>query len=113
MLRLIPRAGKRQEMIEVVKGIESKARLKFGCASACVFEQVSPDHAILYVENWLSEEELHRHIQSDLYLWILAAMELAGEQPQICFHRVSDTRGLDMIESLRGPEAGGQSPVSP
>ncbi len=102
MLRLIPRPEKRQEIVAVLRRIESETGLKFGCAGSCVFEQVPPEQAILYVEMWQLEEELHRHIQSDLYLWTLAAMELAIEPPEICFHRVADTKGLEMIESLRG-----------
>jgi quinol monooxygenase YgiN len=101
-LKLIPRVEKRREMIEILTRIESRTQLIFGCESSSVFVQVSPEQAILYVETWLSEEELHRHIQSDLYLWILAAMELASEPPEICFHQISDTRGLEMVESLRG-----------
>ena len=102
LIRLIPRAEKRKEMVELLTRIESQARLRFGCASSSVLAEIPPGRAILYVETWLSEEELHRHIQSDLYLWTLAAMELASESPEVYFHRISETKGLEMVGSLRG-----------
>jgi quinol monooxygenase YgiN len=102
MFKLIPCREKRQEVIGILNRIESETQFLFGCAGCSVFEQAPPGQAILYLETWVSEEELRRHVQSDLYRWALAAMELASEPPEICFHRISDTRGLDMVESLRG-----------
>jgi hypothetical protein len=46
-------------------------------------------------------EELHRHIQSPLYLQILAAIDLASELPEICFQEVASSQGLELIEALR------------
>jgi quinol monooxygenase YgiN len=101
-LVIIPNPEKRQQVIEILNRIEIEVRSLPGCASASVFEQLSPGQAILYMETWLSEEELRRHIQSGVYRWTLAAMELASVPPEICFHQVSDTRGLDLVEALRG-----------
>ncbi len=54
-----------------------------------------------FVERWRSREEMERHIRSDRYLRILAAMELSSERPEISFHAVSETKGLELIEGLR------------
>jgi hypothetical protein len=43
---------------------------------------------------------LGRHIRSELYFRVLSAMELANEAPEIYFHEVSDTRGLEYVEAL-------------
>jgi quinol monooxygenase YgiN len=102
MLRLVPRAEKRKEAIHILTHVVNEIQLMPGCASSSVYEELSPERAILCVQKWLSEEGLHRHIQSEIYRWTLAAIELATEPPEICFHQISDSRGLDMVESLRG-----------
>jgi quinol monooxygenase YgiN len=101
LLRLIPRSEKRQEMMDMFLAIENQTRLKIGCVSCAIYEQCSDEHAILYLDQWESKAQLDRHIQSGLYLWVLTAMELASEPPEISFHQVSDTKGLEFIESLR------------
>ncbi len=104
MLKIIPSPKRRREVVEILSRIGSEVGSLPGCANASLFEQLSPDQAILYVETWLSEEELYRHVQSGAYRWNLAAMELASVPPEICFHQISNTRGLDLVEALRGSE---------
>lgn len=104
-LAIIPGPEERRQVIEILSRVESEVRSTPGCLSAAVFEQLSPGQAILYVETWLSEEVLCRHIQSGVYRWTLAAMELASVPPEICFHQISNTRGLDLVADLRN--AGG------
>jgi hypothetical protein len=55
----------------------------------------------MYVEQWGSEEALDEHIRSDLYRRVLAAMELSKQSPEIKFHYVTETKGFEMVESLR------------
>jgi quinol monooxygenase YgiN len=103
MLRLVPRPEKRQEAIRILTRVANEIQLMPGCVSSSVYyEELSPEQAILCVEMWQSEEGLSRHIQSNIYRWTLAAMELASDPPEICFHQISETRGLEMVESLRG-----------
>ena len=66
-----------------------------------VYTDQGEAQTILYLEQWQSRESLDRHIRSELYFRVLSAMELAREPPEICFHEVSDTRGLEYVESLR------------
>ncbi len=61
---------------------------------------------ILYMECWDSEEELHRHIRSDMYRRVLEAMELSRVSPEVQFHRVTEAKGMDLIGALRGEAQG-------
>lgn len=78
MLRLVPRPEKRQEAIRILTRVANEVQLMPGCVSSSVYEELSPEQAILCVEMWQSEEGLSRHIQSNMYRWTLAAMELAA-----------------------------------
>jgi len=72
-----------------------------GCA---IHEEDSKQHSVIYMEQWESTEALQQHIQSNIYSMILNAMELAAEVPEIRFYNVSETMGLEYIETLRTKE---------
>ncbi len=66
-----------------------------------MYEEDGSDEAILYMEQWDSESGFERHVRSELYRRILAAVEFSRKTPEIEFNYVSTTRGIDLIEALR------------
>jgi quinol monooxygenase YgiN len=101
VLELIPQVGQRQAMVEILRFVEERARVKAECLGCGVFEAADGSGQVLYEEQWRSAKDLHAHIQSGLYLHILNAMELASEEPKISFHEVTHTRSMELIEELR------------
>jgi quinol monooxygenase YgiN len=101
ILKLKPQLGKQQEMLDILQSVEDQTRLECRCIVGGVFVQSLEEVSILYLEQWSSKEDLYRHIQSPLYRWVLSAMELSCEPPEISFHEVTRTYGMDLIESLR------------
>ena len=96
-----PFPGKRGAVVELLRHIQGVARGRPGCLESGVYEQCGGDRDILYLEQWQSSEELSRHIQSDLYLRLLLALELAERAPEVSFHEISDSKGLPWIETWR------------
>jgi quinol monooxygenase YgiN len=101
ILKINPRKGKRQELIELLRTVEDHARLRTGCLECSILEECGENGAVFYMERWASSLAMQEHIQSPLYLRILAAMELAIDPPQINFYSVSEKHGLELVESLR------------
>ena len=58
-------------------------------------------------EEWETEADLNRHVQSELYSWVVAAMELSARAPEIAFYGIAETRGIELIQELR--ESGSKS----
>jgi hypothetical protein len=56
-----------------------------------------------YGEQWASEDDLYEHVRSDIYRRLLAAMELSRRPPEIQFHFVGETKGFELVESVRVP----------
>ena len=100
-IKLLPQPDKRQAMIDILKNMEALTRGKPDCKSCCVYEQLNDTKAILYLEQWQNREALERHVQSSMYMRLLTAMELSGEAPEIQFCGVSETMGMELIETLR------------
>ena len=79
------------------------------CLSCQLLEEDGHHSAILYMQQWDSEEELHRHIRSDLYGRILGIAELSRIPPEFHFHYVEKSRQLDLIEALRSRTTQGKN----
>ena len=100
-LKINPLPGKKQVVLDIFRSVIGMTRLKSGCTDCAVYTDQGEEQTILYLEQWQSREPMDRHIRSELYFRVLSAMELACEPPEIYFHEVLDTRGLEYVESLR------------
>ena len=70
----------RGEILELLRYCVDSLQTKPGCMGSGVYEAGDQKQTILYLERWSSAEELHRHIQSNLYLGVLTAMDF-GQRP--------------------------------
>ena len=103
LTKIIPLPRKQQVVLDILRSVIVPTRIKSGCMDCAVYANQEEAQAILYLEQWQSQESLDRHIRSELYFRVLSAMELANEPPEIYFHEVSETKGLEYVESLRTP----------
>jgi quinol monooxygenase YgiN len=101
LLRVIALSDKRDAILDVLRSVIEMTQGLAGCLSCACYEEQNDQCAILYLEQWESKEDLQRHIQSERYLRVISAMELAGEAPEITFHDVSRSMGMELIEALR------------
>ena len=88
-------------MIEIFRAVIKLIQGRPGCLDCTIHEEDKNQLSIIYIEQWESQEALQQHIQSSIYYMILNAMELASETPEIRFHEVSKTMGLELIASAQ------------
>jgi quinol monooxygenase YgiN len=93
----------RGEILELLRYCADDLRTKPGCLGTGVYEAGDQNETILYLERWRSAEELHCHIQSNLYLGVLNAMDLANAPPDVRYYEVSETKSMELIAALRSP----------
>lgn len=101
LLKVKPLPDKREAVLDVLLSVKDRIVGLPGCVSSACYESRDGERTVLYVEQWESREELHRHIQSDLYTRVISAMEFANEVPEIRFYEVSKPNGMELIEALR------------
>lgn len=51
-------------------------------------------------ELWNDKEDLNRHLRSDEYRKLLMLMETAYGPPEIRFHTIVDTTGIETIKKI-------------
>jgi quinol monooxygenase YgiN len=100
-LKIVPLPDKRDAVFEILQSVINLTRGRPGCMGCASYEEHNNQRSIFYVEQWESKEDLNRHIQSSFYHRIFSAMDLASEAPEIFFHEVSKTTGMDLVEALR------------
>lgn len=100
-LRFVPLPKRHSEALEILRFVVGPAESQPGCLSCHIYEEDGANHATIFCSHWETEAALRAHIQSELYLRVLAACELSSRPPEFCFHQVSETRGMELIHQLR------------
>jgi quinol monooxygenase YgiN len=108
-LRLVQSPKQRSQALEILHSVLGPIEAQPGCLSCQIYSEEGPEHATLLCGYWETEAALEEHIRSDLYLRVLASCELSIQPPQFCFHYVSKTQGMDLVQQLRGC-SGDESP---
>ena len=101
-LRFVLSQKQHQEVLEILRSVLGPTETQPGCLSCRIYEEEGPDRATVLCGHWETEAALQEHIRSDLYRRVLAACELSNRPPAFCFHHVSRTQGMDLIQQLRG-----------
>jgi quinol monooxygenase YgiN len=65
------------------------------------YQDVDNPNRLTLVELWESLEDLENHIGKDDYLKKLSIIDWSTQPPEILFHTVSETRGMDLIRAVR------------
>jgi quinol monooxygenase YgiN len=92
----------RRDALEILRSVQGPTLAQPGCTACQIYQQDDPDHAVLFLEGWASEDAFKEHIRSEGYRRILAAVELSDQPPEVCFHQVSATHGMELIQQIRG-----------
>jgi quinol monooxygenase YgiN len=102
IMRLFPLPKERGHLLEILRSVQNSTMVRPGCLGCWIQEEGSLQNPVLYGEHWASEMDLYDHIRSDLYRRVLAAMEFSRRAPEVQFHYVSGSRGLELIQAVRG-----------
>ena len=100
--RLVVTSRRRKSLWETLRGLPGPKRFEKGCLGYHLYQDCEDRNALYLVEEWRTVEDLERHICSEDYKMILAAMDMCSEQPEIKIHTVSDTRGMEFLYEKRG-----------
>ena len=92
---------RRQDFMNSARLILGPTRIKPGCISCRLYQDLDEPDAVFLVEEWESRENLDRHINSEQYRIVLSLMEASDQFPDIKINTISKTEGLEAIEAVR------------
>ena len=93
---------KQQSALQTIRTILGWTCAQPSCISMTFYQDTNDTESMVLLEEWKDWRSIEEHIQSESYRNILELMELSSEQPEIKFNTVSSTKGMDVIEKLRG-----------
>jgi quinol monooxygenase YgiN len=93
---------KRREALEVFNSVAERTRIQPGCLSFRVYHDEQEETVLMVEEVWKNQEDLDQHLRSDDYRNVLLVTEMALESPEIRFHKISHSAGVEIIEKARG-----------
>jgi quinol monooxygenase YgiN len=88
------------DLLEALRFLTTGTRLEPGCQDCLAWADA--DAAVHYIEEWMSEADLRRHVRSARFTSLLGVIESAPEPPLVHFDFVTTTRGLDYVADVRG-----------
>jgi len=94
-----PSARAVQDLLDTLRFLEPRTRFEPGyLGSSCWTE---PDLTVHYIEEWATEADIRRRVQSDSFTSLLGMVDFVKE-PRVRFDFVAATRGLDYVAEVRG-----------
>jgi quinol monooxygenase YgiN len=103
-LRIVAPAGRRDEIVQSFRSLLEPTRIKHGCLSCHFYQDVADENTFTYVEGWQTWEDLERHLRSEQYRRHLALIDLSAAPPELKFHTVSETLGIEYLTAVRAME---------
>ena len=100
-IRMAVGPKKQNEALRILRSTTELDRVKQGCVSSRIYEDVQEENVLMFEEIWKTEEDLERHLRSDEYLRILLVLEMALKQPEIRFDTISSSTGIETIQEAR------------
>ena len=100
-LRIVVRAGKREELRRALAAWIGPTQVESGCMNCRVLQEDNEPYSFYYEAQWKTPEDLMRHLRSEHYKRLLLLMDLGQEPPVVEFHTVTETKGLDLIQHAR------------
>jgi quinol monooxygenase YgiN len=72
-----------------------------GCVGCSVLTGMSDRNSVRYSEEWRSEEDLRRRLESRAFTSLATLIDDATEAPRVEFALPGGTRGLDFLQEVR------------
>jgi quinol monooxygenase YgiN len=97
---------KMAEVVGILRAMVERTRADPGCLACHLYQDVQDARVLMLEELWKSECDLTRHLRTGSYRKVLLVIEMAASTPEVRFHTVSHTTGVEIIEQARlGPAA--------
>ena len=108
-LRVVVANNQRQQFLSILNPLLEPTSVEIGCIRCALWMSTLDERCLLFTTEWQTSKDLDRHLKSERFRAVLIATEFSLEVPNVEIRTFSETRGLDYIEELLGPESGTHS----
>ena len=102
LLRIPVSQENRTSITRTLRSLIEPIGYETGCISCRLYREPKNPDVLTWVEEWRTREDLDRHLRSQRFTKILAALDMADAEPEVRFDTVVETVGMQLIEEARG-----------
>jgi quinol monooxygenase YgiN len=92
---------KQLEVTQTLVSLIEPIREEPGCKSCFAFCDISDNHCLILLEEWETQKDLDRHMQTQRFGVLLGTGTLLSEPLQIQIHTVTRVRGMEAVHAIR------------
>ncbi len=104
-IRLVAPEGKRQEVLDVLLCLKGPIEALPECRGCWICQDVANDHAITYLAQWDTQDDLESHLRSERFRRLLPYIEMSVEPPAVSFGRIEHIRGIEFLLEVLSSKA--------
>ena len=99
--RLVAPEGKRKEFLDVLLYLKGPTEALAECRACWICQDVTNDHALIYLVQWDTQEDLELHLRLERFRRLLPYIEMSVEPPAVSFGSIEHIRGIEfLVEAL-------------
>jgi len=100
-LGIVAPRGQRQELGKALVSLVGPTQVQPGCLGCRLLQNWQETDQLVIETDWATEENLVRHLQSDIYKRLLMLLDLGRTPPLLQYYRVEQVSGLELVEKAR------------
>lgn len=93
--------GKRHEVGKAMASLVGPTQVQPGCLSCGLYQNWINSDELRFEGHWANQDDLVRHLQSDIYKKFLVLMEVSLAPPVLEFYMVHEVEGLNLVKDAR------------
>lgn len=101
ILKVMASPAKRKDILQAIRPLLAPTRVLKGCVRIHFYQDLEYPNSLTLVEEWKGLDDLKYHLSSDEFKTILAVMEMSSKAPEIRFHTIAKTGGLEFVTAAR------------
>jgi quinol monooxygenase YgiN len=101
---LIPLPENQKEVMQTLLSMVESTRKERGCRSHHVLGDIEDENVFCLIDEWETREDLDQHIRSAKFGVLLGTKSLLCEPVKIQVFTVSDSEGIEAVNSVRKKE---------
>jgi quinol monooxygenase YgiN len=106
-VRIVASNEKFHEVLETIKYILERFRVKTGCIHCRVYQDIEKPQALVFEDRWETQDALKNHIRSADYQIVLSLMEMSLQPPEVSIYSCLSVSGIDFIGNIRAGQGEG------
>lgn len=102
-LKITIQPEKKSDAVKVFTALCSQAEVMTGCLLCRLYNTIgltNEDDEIFLIEKWDTKENIKKHILSPSFKQLIEIMDFSTSEPELLFHEISQTLGIEMVEEL-------------